>query len=111
MNLKLSCSQTARPDKLRARFAGAQNGDTALHIACLKEQTSAVHFLLTARADPDTSNKFGNRPLHYAAESGCMDAAILLVDAGAPVGSCNNVRLGPASLLVRGSQLSLQKKR
>lgn len=57
-----------------------------LHYAVRWGSTDHVRKLLSAGADPNLTNRFGNTPLHWAAsEWGTLEKVVLLVDAGADV--------------------------
>jgi len=71
------------------------DGRSLLHIACLQYGQGHLPFLrllLRAGADPDSADKYGNRPLHALAKSKSKlidPAARLLLDSGAYVGRLN----------------------
>ena len=54
----------------KANFNVANNyGETPLHTACLKYNTTAVNFLLAQGANPNIKNARGETPLHFAVRS------------------------------------------
>jgi ankyrin repeat protein len=89
----LDLAATGRAQELQARLADdpaqasarAQDGFTALHLACFFGGTEAVAALLTAGADPNPpqNNPMGVAPLHSAAAARNREAVKLLLEAGA----------------------------
>jgi uncharacterized protein len=89
----LDLAATGRADELRARLdeqprranERAQDGFTALHLACFFGGTAAVEALLQAGADPNPpqDNPLSVAPLHSAAAAGDREAVALLLEAGA----------------------------
>jgi len=89
----LDLAATGRADDLRARLAEdpgranerAQDGFTALHLACFFGGADAVRVLLEAGADPNPpqDNPMSVAPLHSAAAARNREAVRLLLEAGA----------------------------
>jgi ankyrin repeat protein len=65
----------------------SQDGFTALHFACFFGQPEAARLLLEggARADAVAANPMQVMPLHSATSARNLDAALLLLEHGAPV--------------------------
>eukprot|EP00850_Spirogloea_muscicola_P003848 SM000016S01836 [mRNA] locus=s16:95839:97779:+ [translate_table: standard] len=59
----------------------ADDGDTALHLACLYSHPACVQTLLAAGASPQATDEDGSTPLHDAAASGCSVAVGMLLSA------------------------------
>jgi uncharacterized protein len=83
-----------RLDLLKTDFRDAsilnsysQDGFTALHFACFFGQPEAARLLLEggARADAVAANPMQVMPLHSAASARNLEAALLLLEHGAPV--------------------------
>jgi ankyrin repeat protein len=89
----LDLAATGRAEQLRERLAAdpaaaharAEDGFTALHLACFFGGTEAVAALLEAGADPNPpqDNAMGVAPLHSAAAARNREAVRLLLEAGA----------------------------
>jgi ankyrin repeat protein len=89
----LDLAATGQAQELQARLADdpaqanarAQDGFTALHLACFFGGTEAVQALLQAGADPNPpqDNPMGVAPLHSAAAARDNEAVRLLLEAGA----------------------------
>jgi uncharacterized protein len=89
----LDLAATGRAQQLQAALADdpakanarAQDGFTALHLACFFGGTEAVAALLEAGADPNPpqDNPMGVAPLHSAAAARDREAVRLLLEAGA----------------------------
>src|SRR5947209_8868630 len=58
-------------------------GETPLHVAAIRGDTSAIAALLDAGADIDSRGEHGYTPLHEAAEQGHAAAVELLLSRGA----------------------------
>jgi ankyrin repeat protein len=89
----LDLAAAGQAQQLRQRLAEepgranerAQDGFTALHLACFFGGTDAVQALLEAGADPNPpqDNPMGVAPLHSAAAARNTEAVRLLLEAGA----------------------------
>jgi uncharacterized protein len=89
----LDLAATGQADELRARLEAdpalanerAQDGFTALHLACFFGGADAVRVLLEAGADPNPpqDNPMSVAPLHSAAAARDREAVRLLLEAGA----------------------------
>lgn len=64
-------------------FTEPENGDSALHLACVANDVDMVHFLLELGAHPDVQDKKGRTPVMKAAELGHDLALDVLVQAEA----------------------------
>ena len=97
-----------------------EDGDSALHIACLYGQQKVVAELLRRGARTDQRDEDDSTPLHDASAGGYLEIAIALLDAGADVAAvdsdgesplhlaCNGGHSAVASLLLeRGADPSL----
>lgn len=68
-----------------------KQGNTPLHAAALHVShrtcsgVAAIRLLLVAGADPKAANGYKYTPLHFAAERGCAEGVMALVEAGADV--------------------------
>mmetsp|Transcript_23864 Transcript_23864/g.66194 ORF Transcript_23864/g.66194 Transcript_23864/m.66194 type:complete len:232 (-) Transcript_23864:194-889(-) len=65
-----------------------EDGDSALHLACLYGKTECVRLLLASQADATATDEDNGTPLHDAAAGGYMEIVSLLLAAGAA--SCVN---------------------
>ena len=75
---------TRAPAHLRARScAQCADGSTALFIACETIDPFCVKHLLRRGADVNIGMQGNARPLHMTAQSGSVDIAQLLLEAGA----------------------------
>lgn len=64
-------------------LAAVRFGLTPLMVASKEGHSSIVQLLLRVRAAPNTQDEDGMRPLHFAAEAGCVDCCKVLLAAGA----------------------------
>lgn len=71
---------------------------TALHWAAAHGQPDVITYLLFVQADFMAKSKDGNTPLHLAAMKHMLNAAHLLVDAGADVNAVNEARERPVDV-------------
>jgi hypothetical protein len=62
--------------------AATSGGQTALHYAASKGNTTILRALLAAGAKVNARDKTGSTPLHRAASAGKYDAAVVLVEEG-----------------------------
>ncbi|WP_438456580.1 ankyrin repeat domain-containing protein [Wolbachia endosymbiont of Kerria lacca] len=62
-----------------------EDGDTALHLATIKDDLNTVKYLVEKGADVDVKNKYGATPLHAASIRGNLEIAQFLIDHGANV--------------------------
>jgi uncharacterized protein len=86
----LDLAATGQAEQLRAKVAGranerAQDGFTALHLACFFGGAETVRVLLEAGADPNPpqENALSVAPLHSAAAARDTEAVRLLLESGA----------------------------
>ncbi|XP_077284469.1 uncharacterized protein LOC143910014 [Arctopsyche grandis] len=56
--------------------------DTIVHIAAARGDVKIIEILFNCDADINVSNKFNERPVHYAAKGGCVDALNFFLDKG-----------------------------
>lgn len=63
---------------------------TALHIMVLRRRLDCAVALLSRGADPNLGDSEGNRPLHFAAQVGCIPIIQCLIIFGADVDILNN---------------------
>ena len=60
-----------------------ENGNTALHYACLKNNNKIIQYLLEFNSDPNIKNNDRQTPLHIAAKEGYIEICKILIDKGA----------------------------
>ena len=60
-----------------------ENGNTALHYACQKNNKKIIQYLLDSNSDPNIKNNNMQTPLHIAAKEGYIDICKVLIDNGA----------------------------
>ena len=60
-----------------------ENGNAALHYACLKNDNKIIQYLLEFNSDPNIKNNDGQTPLHIAAKEGYVEICKILIDNGA----------------------------
>jgi uncharacterized protein len=58
----------------------SDTGDTALHIATKRADTTWIRFLLAAGANPDARDGAGDTPLVQSVVRGCRDCVMLLLE-------------------------------
>jgi uncharacterized protein len=58
----------------------SDNGDTALHIATKRADTTWIRFLLAAGANPDARDGTGDTPLVQSVVRSCRDCVLLLLE-------------------------------
>ena len=76
-----------------------KDGETALMIACLKENVDAINVLLNANANPNFADTKGNTCLHCAAGALCNSETLqAIIDHGADVNATN--KDGKTALLI-----------
>lgn len=68
-----------------SRWLQADNGTTALMIACQERKHSLVKLLLQAGANPNLQDRIGRTALMFAAENGDLPIIKALLDAGADI--------------------------
>lgn len=71
-------------------FTEPEEGYTALHLACMKNDTDMCSFLLELGAHPDVQDKMGRTPAMKAAELGHELVLDLLVKAKADMTAVDN---------------------
>jgi len=101
----------------KALAAGAQidsldvrvnpNGRRALNWAAWFNRPDAVRFLIAKGATVNLDNHTGFTPLHHAAENGSLEAAEVLLDAGADPTWPNNMGETPAQVARRRMHLDV----
>ena len=79
----------------------APNGNTALMMAAFKHNKRAAQALLARGAKV---NRAGWSPLHYAASSGAVEIAVLLLEQGARIDAVSPGRFTPLMLAAREGQ-------
>lgn len=62
-----------------------KDGDTALHLAAMKDDLNTVKYLVEKGVEVDVKNKYGATPLHVASIRGNLEIAQFLLDHGADV--------------------------
>uniref|UniRef100_A0AAU7YKR4 Ankyrin repeat domain-containing protein n=1 Tax=Wolbachia endosymbiont of Oeneis ivallda TaxID=3171168 RepID=A0AAU7YKR4_9RICK len=62
-----------------------EDGDTALHLAAMKDDLNTVKYLVEKGVEVDVKNKYGATPLHVASIRGNLEIAQFLLDHGADV--------------------------
>jgi ankyrin repeat protein len=77
------------------------NGRRALNWAAWHNRPVAIHFLVAHGATLDAANLTGFTPLHHAAENGSLDAARVLLEAGADPRSLNHYGEAPSDVARR----------
>jgi ankyrin repeat protein len=85
----------------------SENGRRALNWAALNDRPDAIRFLVAHGATVNLANLTGFTPLHHAAESGSVNAAKALLDAGADPTWPNNMGETPLDVAVRTSHLEV----
>jgi hypothetical protein len=85
----------------------SENGRRALNWAALNDKADAIRFLVARGAAVNIANLTGFTPLHHAAESGSVNAAKALLDAGADPTWPNNMGETPLDVAVRTSHLEV----
>lgn len=94
-----------------------ENGNTAVIIACSKDNSEALQILLNNGAKPCKSNKWGCFPIHQAAFSGakkCMEIILKFgeehgYDRQFHINFVNNGRASPLHMAVQGGDLDMIK--
>jgi ankyrin repeat protein len=81
MELAAALAAGAKVDSLDTRRS--ENGRRALNYAALNNRANAIRFLLTRDAAIEATNLTGFTALHHAAEAGSLEAARVLLAAGA----------------------------
>lgn len=72
--------------------ATTADGSTLLHYAALaRDGAELVKALISMGANVASSNKIGNKPLHWAVKGGCLDSVKALVNAGSHIDAENKV--------------------
>ena len=74
------------------------NGRRALNWAALGNRVDAIRFLLRHGASIDLANLTGFTPLHHAAEAGSLEAAEVLLAAGADATRLNSAGMSAADV-------------
>jgi len=74
------------------------NGRRALNWAAWFNHPDAIRFLIAKGATVNLDNRTGFTPLHHAAENGSLEAAEVLLDAGADPTWPNNMGETPAQV-------------
>ena len=74
------------------------NGRRALNWAALGNRVDAIRFLLRRGASIDMTNRTGFTPLHHAAEAGSLEAAEVLLAAGADAARLNVAGMSAADI-------------
>ena len=97
----------ARVDSLDARTS--RNGRYALNWATLNNHTAAVKLLLELKAPVEAENHTGFTALHHAAESGSIDAARILLAAGADPDHPNKSGVRPLMTAMDNGHTALAK--
>jgi len=80
-NLQKAQSLVESGANVNGRFGG--DGDTPLHRAAARGHTTVVNFLLSAGANPNSTNDQTSTPLLYAVANGHVETAKVLIGAGA----------------------------
>ncbi|MBL7526701.1 ankyrin repeat domain-containing protein, partial [Legionella bononiensis] len=62
-----------------------KKGNTALHLAAITNNSTAIRYLVEHGADINCQNNFGNSPLYAAIANKSLDAVLLLIKLGADV--------------------------
>ncbi len=84
-----------------ANVAESNGGQTALMWAAAEDQPEMVRALVAHGADPNVRSKLGFTPLLFAAQQGAVDAARVLVEAGADLNATDEKRgLTPLALSI-----------
>ncbi|XP_058131631.1 transient receptor potential cation channel subfamily A member 1 [Dasypus novemcinctus] len=94
-----------------------ENGNTAVIIACSKDNSEALRFLLNKGAKPCLSNKWGCFPVHQAAFSGAKQCMEIILKFGEEHGHSrqshinfvNNGKASPLHLAVQSGNLEMIK--
>ncbi|XP_074242882.1 transient receptor potential cation channel subfamily A member 1-like [Saimiri boliviensis] len=94
-----------------------ENGNTAVMIACTKNNSEALQILLNKGAQPRKSNKFGCFPIHQAVLSGSKECMEIILKFGEEHGysrqlhiNCvNNEKASPLHLAVQNGDLEIVK--
>lgn len=94
-----------------------ENGNTAVLIACSKDNSEALQILLNKGAKPCISNKWGCFPVHQAAFSGAKKCMEILLKFGEEHGYerqdhinfVNNGKSSPLHMAVQGGDLEMIK--
>jgi hypothetical protein len=101
--------------------ATGEDGDTALHLACLHGKTEVAKLLLTRGANPNVRDGDDSSPLHDCSAGGYRDIAYYLLDSGADANAqdsdgdtplhlaCNGDHAEVADLLIqRGANMGVK---
>jgi uncharacterized protein len=80
----------------------SDTGDTALHIATKRADTTWIRFLLAAGANPDSRDGAGDTPLVQSVVRGCRDCVVLLLENRANPNAANEAGETP---LIKAVQL------
>ncbi|XP_037659349.1 transient receptor potential cation channel subfamily A member 1 isoform X2 [Choloepus didactylus] len=94
-----------------------ENGNTALILACSKDNSEALQFLLNKGAKPCISNKWGCFPIHQAAFSGAKQCMEILLKYGdehgcgrvSHINFINNGKASPLHMAVQSGNLEMIK--
>lgn len=89
-----------------AHEGGYANG-TPLHRAAGVGQTGAARELLSAGADVDPRDNFGDTPMHWAAEKGHPEMCRLLLNRGAEVNAVTHYKNTPLHLAALNGHLAV----
>lgn len=92
---------TEKPEILRELISARQfsqeilslktdDGHTAVHVAVINRNAACLNILLTAKANPNTTDKKGHSPLSFALIYGRTDIIMLLLDHGAQLSDVDN---------------------
>ena len=79
-----SAAQLLQSQGANTKVSG-QTGVTPLHLAAEANACNSIPYLLQQKHNLETRADFGNAPLHNAVENDSLEAAKLLLDAGADV--------------------------
>ena len=85
------------------------NSNTALHVACISNNTEAVQLLLERDVNANLSNKDGNTPLLIACSHGNLDIVKLLLKRAVTVNLSNKVGSTPLQIACLKGNLEIVK--
>lgn len=90
-------------------IATTKEGDSALHLSCLRGRISTARLLIERQAAVNAKNHEGTTPLHFACLSGQVDCVELLIQGGADVQTANKQGEDPLFWAARKPSLQCLK--
>ena len=84
------------------------DGKTPLHVAVRGGNIALAEYLISAGADVNTKDRYGDSPLHYATYRDNEEIAKLLISAGADVNAKNDIGMSPLEVAVYRDNVEMQ---